>query len=371
MTALRRATTYRIFGRTVRVEFSGRPGSRILEGELALYPRAGADGAPDLTVVHAPLPEVTGYAANPGIHREAADGFTMTHTAVAVRFVLDGSAVQRVCFDERAAPARWQRSARRWLDAQHTARGERAGVHFHESALIPALHFDPERILVHASALQTPSGEVTLFGGTGGVGKTSLELELGLNHGHRFVADDISVVDLSGTVHPNLAYPKIYGYNLTGDDALAERVLGKRGALDRLHWRAHLARGADKVRRRVSPEHLYGTYSREGGPLGRYVILARETRAALTAEPLDPARAAAMSVDVMATEYYAFHNHLRWHAYNRSLRGDSPAIRIEDVLARWRRDLADVLRGVPCELVRIPTDLPHAAYKREMAALMA
>src|SRR5690606_41041284 len=109
------------------------------------------------------------------------------------------------------------------------------GMVFHELALVPAAHWLSDVAVVHASAMAGPSGEVTLIGGTGGVGKTSLMLDLCLRRGFTFMADDISIVGADGWVHPNLAYRKIYAYHLQDNPELARRVFQGRRLVHREH----------------------------------------------------------------------------------------------------------------------------------------
>ena len=79
--------------------------------------------------------------------------------------------------------------------------------------------------LIHASGVVLSNGKAILLGGTGGIGKTSLELELCLNEKASFLTDDIAVIDKEGFLWPNLSFPKIYGYNLAGNKALKRQLL--------------------------------------------------------------------------------------------------------------------------------------------------
>jgi hypothetical protein len=362
--------SYRIFGRIVRLDGDRSVAGRILEEELSRYARAPDDAEPDLIVrLHPPGPS-SGRLINPAVHEEHAGGFLARYRMADVEFHLNGSALTGVDFFPTRSDAALLRHARRWLDMQFTTREERAGVIFHEMVMIPSVYFDHGLALVHASAFEDPMGGVTLVGGTGGVGKTSLEIELCLHHGFRFLADDVTVVGRDGHVWPNLAFPKIYAYNLEDNPELAARVLGRRGWPDRLHWHGHRRRGPAHVRRRVAPEVLYGGFSREGGPLRRYVILVREDRPALEVSELPPATAAEMSVAVMETEYREFNNHLHWHAFNRLAAGREPVLRGRDVLDRWREHLTLVFGGASCRLARVPLRMAHGDFKRQMADVL-
>ena len=358
-------TRYHIFGRTVEVHLDDGVGGRVLSEELALYPESSST-APAVSIRIGPVEREAPLALNPSLHTEHEAGFTARYTMATVDYRFNGDRLGEVSMEINVPPSALRREGQRFADMQFTTREMRAGMIFHELALVPATALDPERLLLHASALEAPDGTVTLFGGTGGVGKTSLCVELCLTGGHRFVADDITPLSLEGHAFPNLAYPKIYGYNLSGNSVLRDAVFADRGPLDHLHWHLHRLRGLDRVRRRASPEVLYGSYSREGGPIGRYILLAREHRSHLRLDPISSRDAAALSVAVLQAELNVFFNHLHWHVYNRRLLGLPPLVGPHEVVVRWEEGLRGALAGVECSIARIPVDMEHAAFKRVM-----
>lgn len=365
-----RTSVYRMMGRNVQVCFDASKGAAILQDELEAYPPLAPTVAPDLVVRYAPV-EYDGLRfANPTVHCEMEDGFIIRGRMATVRFRLEGDRLLGVDFYPASARSPLMRGLRRMADMQYTSREERAGVIFHEWVACPAAYWAPDLALVHASSFSDARG-VTLIGGTGGTGKTSLALELCRRHGFRFVADDISFVGEDGHVWPNLAWPKIYAYNVEGDPELARRLLGGRTAADRLHWALHRRRGATFVRRRMAPADLYDGVDREGGPLYRYVILVREDRSDIHISDLSPARAATMSIQVMQAEYAGFHNHLHWHAVNRAAEDRPPSVSVSEALHRQRDVLARVLGQAQCQIARIPRSMEHGAFRRRMADLLA
>ena len=369
-----RTSFYRMMGRNVQVHYDESKGAAILEEELAAYPSASLDiadmGIAELVVRYAPV-EYDGLRfANPAVHCEMEDGFIVRGRMATVRFRLDDTRLVGVDFYPASAQSLLMRGARRLADMQYTSREERAGVIFHEWVAGPAVYWLPDMALVHASAFSDARG-VTLIGGAGGAGKTSLALELCRRYGFRFVADDISFVGEDGHVWPNLAWPKIYAYNVEGDPDLAQRLLGGRTAVDRLHWALHRRRGAACVRRRMAPDILYDGCGREGGPVFRYLMLVREDRPDLHISDISPARAAEMSVQVMRAEYAGFHNHLHWHAMHRALEDRPLSVSASGVFRRWRDMLTRVLGRAQCRLARIPRTMEHSAFRRRMTALLA
>ncbi|GAB5534744.1 MAG: hypothetical protein Rubg2KO_09930 [Rubricoccaceae bacterium] len=357
---------YRQIGRVLEVDAgSGRAGD-LLTNELALYPSPARDAPVELTVRLGSTPESGLRSRNPSLHIERDAGFTARGVMASATYSFEDDRVTEVLLDVHAAPHAFGRMLRRLANSQFTDRVERIGVLYHETVLVPTAAFDPERAPIHASGLQAPDGGVTLFGGTGGVGKTSLELHLGRHSGYRFLADDVAVLDKHGRVYPNLAYPKIYGYNAPPGSDLRTSVVRSRSPLDRAHWAVHAMRGPDRVRRRMPPDTLFSGTSSDGGPLHRYVMLTREARNELVIEPLSHTDAAQMSTAILAAELSGLMRHVHWHVLNRTLQGRLPIQRPEDLLARWTDIYSAAFANAECLIARIPIDIPHDAFLDQM-----
>lgn len=352
--------SYCIFGCTVDVEFDGSLASSVLADELAVYPSGEASGA-DVRVKYGVERPVRGLR-NPASHTELDRGFRAHYGRVVVDYTFSNSRVTEAAFEIEDDDSSLRRWGRRFANMQYASLGERAGQVFHELVMVPVAHTDPRLILLHASALQHPVGGMVAIGGTGGVGKTSLELELCRKHGYVFAADDIVAVNVDGMVWPNLAYPKIYGYNVGGDGSLRVQLMRGRSILDQFHWTVRSRIDPSGVRRRIAPAQLYGTYCRSPSPLSAYVFISREDRSDVCVESATPDAMAEMSVHVMQSEYAAFYRHLHYHAVNRVLTGRGPAIVLEDLFARWYEQARSVLRGVDCRIVRAPASMPHRVF---------
>jgi hypothetical protein len=365
--AVRRA--FRIFGRTVVVESMDGETGRALMDELRVYPEADMGEPPELTIRHGPAytPGVGVRLVNPSSHHYLEDGFHASYGPVGVRFRLHEGRLVRVEFSLQSDPAGLRRWITRWRNLQFSTNSEAIGQIFHELVLIPAVYFDPHRFLLHAAGVEAPTGGVTLIGGTGGVGKTSLEIELCRSHGYRFVADDIVVASPRGVIWPNLAFPKIYGYNLAENPAMERDIFAGRPFLDRLQWHYRLRRNPATIRRRVTPDRLYGDYSREGGRLHRYIVLTRENRPDIHITDLDSLTAARMSVRVMEAEYGLFHQHLCWSEFNELAAGASGAPTLRSVLERWEWMAAEAFGSVECLQVRLPEAMDHGVFRRTVS----
>jgi hypothetical protein len=111
---------------------------------------------------------------------------------------------------------------------------------------------------LHASGVER-GGRAVLLPAWGGVGKTSMLYRFMQEDGWRFLADDLAIVDSSGTVHKNPTPIAVYPYNLVGQDALQRHVLSRETATGLLHWHVwKMLKGPDRVGRRIFPDDLFG-----------------------------------------------------------------------------------------------------------------
>ncbi len=357
---------FRIFGRDVAIQTTGTRAGRILLEELAAYP--AASGTPDLTVtvsasIDAPL---TGLI-NPASHQELDDGFIARLPGVALRARWRDGNLRGL---DLSTPSRSgaRNTVARWRNRQFTDPEEMVGQKFHEVAAVLAAMDSPGTFLLHATAVSV-SGRAIAIGGTGGVGKTTIGVELCLRHGAAFLADDLTVVTSDGVVQPNLAYPKIYAYNLRGDAELFRRVFEGRPAGDRVQWSTKRWRNDLGARRRVAPDQLYG---RTGDPttLSRYLLVVREHRPDLVVESVDAGTLARQTTDVLRTEVESVARHLWWHRYDRRILGSAPLLDVAAVFQRWEDGLERILGQVECQVVRVPATLPIEAYRARMSELV-
>jgi hypothetical protein len=358
-----------MFGRNIEIETAGQAVGQTLLAELALYPAARSGEPADLLIRCAPLtaPELP---ACPRQHGEVEHGFVVRRGNSAACFQRLPGRTPEVTLDlrlERGALNRWRQ---KFSSRQFSSRAESAGQVFHELALLPALHLFDDLVPLHASTFVLPSGEVVAVGGTGGVGKTSLELELCRHRQCAFMADDISVLDQTGMIWPNFNFPKIYAYNVVNDVELERKLIPKENVASRLQWAYKKRRGGERVRRRISPEVLYGRVAEGPARLGRYWLLVPATVSALTVETISAETATEMTLSVLSTEFGLFHSHLDFHEFNCLARKAPTLLTRGAVLSNWRRQLLSRLSQVECALLRIPQKMDHAAFKAQAADLV-
>lgn len=111
---------------------------------------------------------------------------------------------------------------------------------------------------IHASSFEKDGHGVALVA-SGGAGKTTSLLKLISRHSFRYLSDDIGLLDSEGMLIRTPLRMQVYAYNLHSDRWIKKRFFSTRSMLDRLSWHVRLWRKGDKsVRRRVSPEVLFG-----------------------------------------------------------------------------------------------------------------
>ena len=147
----------------------------------------------------------------------------------------------------------------RWRDWNYlTADEVVAKIFFYNvfDHLVQASQTAVDQSWIHTGAVEK-DGRAVLFTGWGGVGKTTATLKLVLEHGYRFLSDDLGVIDTDGRFYRGPKKLQVYGYNIAGEPLLERHLMRGRGPLDRSSWQRKLKRGGPtRVRRRTSAEQL-------------------------------------------------------------------------------------------------------------------
>lgn len=355
----------RIFGRNYRIKIQSELRNKIysnLNELMELYLDAATKNDDIIFKIVDDFDQEI-LARNPGSHEETKRGFIIHYSKFSIHYTK--SEENRLVCEIR--PKIQKNYIVRYLkklnNIQYDSVPERLAQIITENMLIPSIYFNEDLAPVHSAGVADPENRAILLGGTGGVGKTSLEIELCRNHEYSFINDDISVIDKDGWVYPNLAFPKIYGYNLKNNDDVKKIIFGTMPFHDKLAWHLkYKLLGPSKVRRKISPELLYKGVLNKRVQLNKYFILMRENIPSITIEPVDPAVAADATLQVMKTEYSFFHTHLQWHQYNCELMGREPIIKVTDVYNRWKSLYLNVFEQVPVYRLVIPFKIDHDIF---------
>ncbi len=355
----------KIFGKNVEVTLlsENREMRRALEEQFSYYPDYDKQREADISisVTNERTKSVKPISRNPSIHEETENGFVAHFTNFYVKFeIVEGKPKLHLNISPSGGAA--LSFLKKIENIEFATREERTAQILFESALIPALFFDENLFVVHSSGF-VKNGKGVLIGGTGGSGKTSLELELCVNRNFSFLNDDIAVAGIDGKVYPNFAHPKIYGYNLQSFPKLKKLLFANRGCCDKLHWRMKsLLKGADKTRRRLFVSAL--DRAEKETKLDFYFLLFKENRNDITFEKISPEVASTSHMDIILAEYFEFVNHIRWHEFNSRLNGKEPIISYSDLVSRWKTSALNVFEQTQNYAVRIPAEIEHDEFLR-------
>ncbi|HZJ74624.1 MAG TPA: hypothetical protein VFC87_07460 [Perlabentimonas sp.] len=372
---MRASNKYRIFGKVVEVctdqSLSKHQVDELFE-PISLYPEVSKSETSDIVVyfIVTPIKQPI-LARNPSVHSETKNGFIQHQQKYSVGIELvDEKLIFSIYLQPQAGKLKSYLSKLYSMDfALITSRLSQV---FFEQVMVPSAYFNQNQFLVHSSCMLNPQSQAILLGGTGGVGKTSLELELCQNRGYKFMADDISVVDSDAFVYPNLAFPKIYGYNMVGNPNLYKKVMKGRSLQDRLAFKLKKTLfGSASVRRKVSPLKLYGGIKPSKAKIGKYIILVKENRTHIALEPISYSIAVKATLSIMQTEYSTFHNHILWHEYYRNAKGVEPIVSVDSVVAKWRELANSVFKSVNCYMLYIPLNIEHKKFINEACDLIS
>lgn len=307
---------------------------------------------------------------NPSSHFYYENAIYIKEKMMDVAFVFDNiNTLKKVYFKLNFAPTIFRRTARKWLNMQFTNRMQNIGQIFHENILIPMIFFNANLVPIHASGVEVNESAL-LFGGTGGVGKTTLELELCFHQNHSFITDDIAIMDINGSIFPNYNYPKIYGYNLIENSSLNKTLFKNESVLSKLHWFLHKnIFGLNKVRRKISPFDLYKNVLTEKAQLKTYFILSKNDCNEVSKTKLGVREAINMTTEIIFTEYAYFFNHIRWHHFNAIINKKKPILTVNELEKKWAIILNTVFKELEIYMINIPLEISHNKFKKQTSSL--
>ena len=357
---------YSFFGISTAISLKKSVYKTILLNELATYKNDTSDTVIEITDDWSSFDSKL-IANNPSHHYYYNNAIYFKDILTEVAFVFDGNnQLTKIYFELLIAPNYFRKVLRKWLNIQFTNRIENIGQIFHEHVLVPMTFFSDNLAPIHASGFSLDNRS-NLLGGTGGTGKTTLELEFCLNKDAHFITDDIAIINQNGDVYPNYNYPKIYGYNLAGNKKLEDKILKKEPLLGKIHWLLHSRIfGLSKVRRKISPFILFKNITKQKTKLTNYNILSKNDCSEVSKTKLDIDTISKMTVEIIFTEYHYFFNHLRWHEFNALSKGNKPIVTTDYLEKKWLLILKKSLTNTENHLLSIPFDISHDEFKKQM-----
>ncbi|MEX1013980.1 MAG: hypothetical protein WDZ80_02360 [Candidatus Paceibacterota bacterium] len=362
--------TYKIFGKKIKINTLNNTSSEILHQELSLYPTLNTQSF-DISINYVSKVAITDIiSSNPTSNWLLDDSMICKIGSATIKFYFEDHQIKRIDFSIDHEPF-IRRKIHKWKSIQYASSAEAIGQIFHELILVPLAFFDNNYSVVHSSGIINSQNEGVLFGGTGGVGKTSLEMVLCLKHNCSFLNDDIAVLDTDGNCYPNFSYPKIYGYNLQGAKQLKKKIFGQLSLLNKTHYALHELKGKNKVRRRVSPETFYGKVANKEKNISSFVVLLRSKVDKITMEAISADKVSDFNSIIMSTEYNSLFNHLRWHKFNALSMGRNPFVTYDSIIEENTRNFQESLsRTDKIYLAHIPMNISNEEYKVQMVQVL-
>jgi len=323
---------YKIFGKCVDIQIERFKKKERILNELGLYERT--EESPDLLMEYVPFidyQQMEYNAPQPYFELKSWDVF---HTTAHVAFHKD---TPRVVFTIPEEKANLKTLKARFAHIGFETMATSSGQVFHETVLIPAIlrYFSNELCPFHGSALfSEKTGKAVIFTGLGGVGKTSLEMGIMQRGGFRFLCDDLCLVSRNGTVYANFNWPKIYAYNLKLFPQMRKQISMHDSLLGQIQWLYKKA-GRKPVRRRISPEKLYGKPVCREASLGKVFFLHQDNTRMPGVEKSDRKWADIFLSIINDELYHVFFRFLQWKELRQRVENKGE----ESLLEKIRTDL--------------------------------
>ncbi len=205
---------------------------------------------------------------------------------------------------------------------------------------------------IHASSIEK-DGKAALFVAAGGVGKTSIMMQILKKAGWRYLSDDLSIIDSNGRVYFNPKYIQIYPYNVKNDFELYTLLMKGRGIVDKLNWFYRKSRyGEHKVRRRVDPRIFFGREKvGESASINKVVNLVRTGVENFEIDEINPHAVGSMASEILSLEINPF---FKYSCLCSGGGTDSPFPKIEEVKERARQRFQEILGNIPCYQLKVP-----------------
>ena len=349
---------YKMLGKVYQINTIDSFEGELLHKELQLYPAADNNANVDVVVNYLnKLEDKNPVLRNPSSHSHYNQGFRLELINSSIEFHFTKKKLIQIDFCIKQGNA-IMANVNKWLSYQFTNRKESIGSIFHELILIPSAFFFSDLTVVHASAIN--NGGAVLFGGTGGVGKTSLEMELCANLNLGFFADDIVVVNNKGFAFPNLSYPKIYGYNLINNDEIRKKIFSNADVFDKIHWHSRKSINPAIVRRRVNPVDLYKNVTQQSIKLKTFYILIKDgSTKTINVSKISIEEASKLNRLVLETEYHVFYKHLLWDEFNSTIAANEIKLSYSELMNRIELNFRQALTNINTFLVKIPININH------------
>jgi hypothetical protein len=334
-----------IFGKNVKFLVYQRKIKEILESELSIY--LDTKESHDL-IIH--------VSSSPVQLSNVSENDVITHLnskLANIQFVGNGLDIAEIVFEIKKPINKLHAFIQRMMSLGYNDRVERVGLILHEQVLVPYAIFFAGLSPIHGSAMSI-NDKVVIFGGKGGVGKTTLELEFCLDGEARFLSDDMVILDFENYIYPNLNFPKIYAYNTKGRDSLLKSLRSGATLIDKIHWNFRALYNSSKVRRRQNPKKMYGRLETNKRKLDYYYMLRRAEIDDFVINKLSKDEAVNRTMNILGEEFNNLFNDLK----------SNDLVNRDNILNKWQSTLVFIVGNVNCYEVLIPKNMSHHNFRK-------
>jgi hypothetical protein len=158
--------------------------------------------------------------------------------------------------------------------------------------------------LIHASGIEV-DGQGLLLPAWGGVGKSTLASQAVLHGRAKFISDDHTIIDRSGTMHLHLLPIHYYAYHADQDSVLNTRMRESADGVSRLLWSIGKFLNRKRAVRWVSPARIFGPDKlASSAQIGQVIVMFRGDSDEFVWEPVDAAEAARPCAGIIVRELY-------------------------------------------------------------------
>lgn len=291
-----------------------------LEEELALYPNLKSrDGRKKITIKISQKKHKGFHLYKPFFYRATECGFILKYRHANIHWDLSHLKTDEIKVDLRIKKTYSSKLdfIDRSISMDHKSFIDNLGQFLHEKIFIPSTFFFEDKVILHGASIFNPKYEgAVVFGGLGGVGKTSSLLNFSKNNETFFLSDDLVAVDSNNRIYPNFSHPKIYAYNTVGSRELETILLHNKSFFNKLHWKIRSRVGKSWVRRTISPNLIYRTKYIEP-KLSKNIFIYRSLSSnAILSQIIDNVKSAGLEYRIIMNEFSGFFNFLNLYEYN-------------------------------------------------------
>jgi len=352
-----------IFGKNVKLIIPQTKIGRIIHDELEYYSTFSKNEDEDLIIEFVKDYNWEFAYNNPRIHFEFEDGFGFDINFCKIKLNLTNKPLYVEILVKNKAKGILN-FVKRFLNYEFNTQPVWGQI-LHELIFVPMCYLYDDIAPIHCSGIKNNNGAF-LFGGTGGVGKTSILLTLSKRGDISFVNDDIGIISKDGFVYPNYAFPKIYAYNTKNNAYIEKELLKNKTLANKLQWRIIKNINPSKVRRRIKPDKLYSIDKKQVFNLDSYFIFNIGLFDDIRIKPISVETAATATLEIFKSEYSIINRHFFWHKFNSVINANKIKLDLDSVFKTWHCIYLNAFKNVNLYVINVPQRITQSEFTEKM-----